>query len=125
MHRSFQPFRYCEAESVHEAAKALQECGSGSKGLAGGVDLAMKMRIRKKTPEVVVSLHKNTRPGRDCRERGKRVENRRQHHPAHRRILSGHQGLFGIAPRYLFDIIGAGQEHGYRCRQPLCGHTRD
>jgi len=56
MHRVLLPFEFSEPTSVAEAAKLVD--GDRVRVLAGGVDLVLKMRLRKIVPERVVSLQK-------------------------------------------------------------------
>ena len=56
MHRVLLPFEFSEPTSIAEAAKLVD--GDRVRVLAGGVDLVLKMRLRKIVPERVVSLQK-------------------------------------------------------------------
>lgn len=58
MHRVLQPFEFLEPGTLEEANQLLFMYGSKAKILAGGVDLVLKMRLRKIQPEYVVSLQK-------------------------------------------------------------------
>lgn len=56
MHRVLLPFEFAEPATVAEAVELID--GDGSRALAGGVDLVLKMRLRQISPERVVSLQK-------------------------------------------------------------------
>ena len=56
MHRVLLPFEFSEPASVAEAVALVD--GEGTRALAGGVDLVLKMRLRQVGPERVVSLQK-------------------------------------------------------------------
>ena len=56
MHRVLLPFEFSEPESVEEAVALID--GDRARALAGGVDLVLKMRLRKIVPERVVSLQR-------------------------------------------------------------------
>lgn len=58
MYRVLRPFELFEPATVGEAVQILFAHGTGAKVLAGGVDLVMKMRLRKIENEYVVSLKK-------------------------------------------------------------------
>ncbi len=56
MHRVLLPFEFSEPTTVGEVVEMVD--GRGSRVLAGGVDLVLKMRLRQITPEKVVSLQR-------------------------------------------------------------------
>lgn len=58
MYRGLKSFELFEPATVNEAVQFLFTHSGRAKILAGGVDLVMKMRLRKIVPEYVVSLHK-------------------------------------------------------------------
>lgn len=60
MYRVLKPFELIAPSTLEEAAKVLRERGAGAEILAGGVDLVLRMRLRKIEPACVVSLHKIT-----------------------------------------------------------------
>ncbi len=60
MYRVLRPFELIAPPSLEEAAEVLHKHGAGAKILAGGVDLVLRMRLRKVEPACVVSLHNIT-----------------------------------------------------------------
>lgn len=58
MYRVLRAFELFEPATASEALQILFDYGARAKVLAGGVDLVMKMRLRKTEPEYVVSLKK-------------------------------------------------------------------
>lgn len=56
MHRVLLPFEFSEPTSVDEVVRLAD--GQGTRVLAGGVDLLLRMRLRQIVPERIVSLQK-------------------------------------------------------------------
>ena len=62
MYRVLKPFKFIEPTTLAEALRLLSMYGTNAKVLAGGVALVLDMRLRKVTPEYVVSLQKIPEP---------------------------------------------------------------
>jgi carbon-monoxide dehydrogenase medium subunit len=58
MYRVLKPFEFFEPATLEEALRLLSMYGAKAKILAGGVALVLDMRLRKVTPEYVVSIQK-------------------------------------------------------------------
>jgi carbon-monoxide dehydrogenase medium subunit len=58
MYRVLKPFEFYEPNTINEAIQILLKNGVQAKLMAGGVDLILKMRLRKIAPASVISLQK-------------------------------------------------------------------
>jgi carbon-monoxide dehydrogenase medium subunit len=58
MYRVLKPFEFYEPNTIDEAIQILLKNGVQAKLMAGGVDLILKMRLRKIAPASVISLQK-------------------------------------------------------------------